>query len=197
MKALEILTDEFNKLPGIGRKTAQRLAFYVMEMSEEEVKKFSEAMINLRESVKKCIICGNITENEVCDICSDDERDKKTICILEEAKDLIVMEKTKSYRGVYHIINGRISPLNGIGIEDLNIKSLIERVKNGEIKEVILALNPDLEGDTTALYISKLLKPFNLKISRIARGIPMGGNIEFSDMATIVKAMEGRKSFED
>lgn len=195
-KAIEILTDEFNKLPGIGRKTAQRLAFYVVEMSEHEAEKFSRAILEVKATIKKCTVCGNLTENEFCDICDDLERDSKIICVVEDAKDVIAMERARFFKGKYHILYGKISPLNGVGADDLNLKSLITRVAQGEVDEIILALNPDLEGETTSAYISKLLKNFDIKITKIASGIPIGGNLEFADIATLMKSMEGRRKVE-
>ena len=192
-KAIEILTDEFNKLPGIGRKSAQRLAFYVVEMEGEDAQKLAKAIIEVKNSVKKCSICGNLTGNEICGICDDEERDGTLICIVEEARDIIAMERARSFKGKYHVLHGKISPLNGIDADDLNLKSLILRVGKEEIKEVILALNPDLEGETTSAYITKLLTNFDVKVTKLASGIPIGGNIEFADVATIARAIEGRR----
>lgn len=192
-KSLEILIDEFNKLPGIGRKSAARLAFHVMEMSEDEVENFVTALRNVKSNVKKCSICGNFSEEDICPICNDEFRDGSTICVVEDSRDIIPLEKTNRYKGKYHVLNGKLDPLNGMTPDRLNLKSLLERVAKEEIKEIILALNPDLEGETTALYLTKLLKPFGIKITKIASGIPMGGNIEFADVATISKALEGRQ----
>ncbi|BDU50512.1 recombination mediator RecR [Haliovirga abyssi] len=192
-KSLEILTDEFHKFPGIGRKTAQRLAFYVMDISKEEVEKFVSALRDVKENIKRCEICGNLSESDICDICSDDYREKDIICVVEDSKDILAMEKAGVFKGVYHVLNGKISPLNGIGADKLNLKKLIERVAKEPIKEIILALNPDLEGETTALYISELLKNFDVKVTKIASGIPMGGNLEFADIATISRSIEGRR----
>lgn len=192
-KSLEILIDEFNRLPGIGRKSAVRLAFHVLEMSEERVNKFAEALISAKVSVKKCSVCGNFSEEEICEICSDEFREKDIICIVEDGRDIISLEKTNKYKGKYHVLNGKIDLLNGITPDKLNLKSLLERVAKEDIKEVIIALNPDLEGETTALYLTKLLKPFQIKVTKIASGIPMGGNIEFADIATISQALEGRQ----
>ena len=190
---LEKLIDEFHKLPGIGRKSAARLAFHILDMNENEVEKFSEAMLNVKKFVKKCSICGNFSENELCDICSNEVRDRSIICIVEDSKDIIPLEKTGKYNGVYHVLNGKIAPLNGITPDKLNIKSLLERIAKDDIKEIIFALNPDLEGETTVLYLIKLIKPFGITLTKIASGIPMGGNIEFTDSATIAKALEGRQ----
>lgn len=192
-KSLEILIDEFNRLPGIGRKSATRLAFYVLEMSEAEIERFSKALKDAKENVKKCRICGNFSEEDVCEICSDLFREKDIICVVEDGRDIIPLEKTKRFKGSYHVLGGKIDPLNGITPDKLNLKSLLERVANDDIKEIIIALNPDLEGETTSIYLTKLLKPFEIKITKIASGIPMGGNLEFADVATITKALEGRQ----
>ena len=190
---LEKLIDEFHKLPGIGRKTAARLAFHVLDMEETEVERFSSAMLNVKKYVKKCSVCGNFSENDLCEICSNDSRDNNIICVVEDSKDIPPLEKTGKYNGVYHVLNGKIAPLNGITPDKLNIKSLLERLASNDIKEIIFALNPDLEGETTVLYLTKLIKPFGITITKIASGIPMGGNIEFTDSATIAKALEGRQ----
>lgn len=192
-KYLETLIDEFHKLPGIGRKTAARLAFHILDTDEAEVEKFASALINVKKFVKKCAVCGNFSENELCDICSDELRDKSVICVVEDSKDIIPLEKTGKYNGVYHVLNGKIAPLNGVTPDKLNIKSLLERIASNDTKEIIFALNPDLEGETTVLYLTKLIKPFDVIITKIASGIPMGGNIEFTDSATIAKALEGRQ----
>lgn len=192
-KSLERLIDQFNKLPGIGRKSAARLAFYVLEMKQEQVDDFIEALKSAKETIKRCPQCGDFCEGELCNICSDIERDRTTICVVEDSRDIVSFEKMGKYRGLYHVLNGKIAPLNGITPDKLNIKSLLERVANEDIAEVILALNPDLEGETTSLYLSKLIKPFGIKITKIASGIPMGGNIEFADSATISKALDGRQ----
>lgn len=193
-KTLNILIDEFNKLPGIGRKTAARLAFHILELSEEEVDKFAFALKEVKKNVKRCKVCGNLSESDSCDICSDEFRDKTTICVVEHSKDISLLEKTNKFKGTYHVLNGKIDPLNGITPDKLNLKPLLERIANNEdIQEVIIALNPDLEGETTALYITKLIKPFGIKITKIASGIPIGGNLEFVDVATISKALDGRQ----
>ncbi|TDT70471.1 DNA replication and repair protein RecR [Hypnocyclicus thermotrophus] len=190
--SLENLIDQFNKLPGIGKKTATRLAFAILDMEIKEVEIFSNSLILAKKNIKKCSTCGNFSEDDICDICQNQKRDHSIICVVEDSKDIIAMERAKNYNGVYHVLHGKISPLNGINIDNLNIKKLIERVAKNDIKEVILALNPDLEGETTAMYINKLLKNFDITISKIASGIPMGGNIEYSDIATLSKALEGR-----
>lgn len=196
-KSLEILTEEFNKLPSIGKKTAQRLAFAVLEMEKEEVEFFAKALLEVKEKVKKCRVCGNFSEEDLCSICSDDNRDHKTICVVEDSKDITALERAKSYKGIYHVLHGKIAPLSGKTLDQLNIQNLVERVGNNGVKEVIMALNPDLEGETTSMYLTKLLKNFDVKISRIASGIPMGGNLEYADMATIIKSMEGRRELKE
>ncbi len=192
-KSLERLIDEFNKLPGIGRKSAARLAFHILEMSDEQVEKFIEALRGAKEVIKRCPKCGDFCEKDLCEICSNELRDKGTVCIVEDSRDIVSFEKMGKYKGLYHVLGGKIAPLNGITPDKLNIKSLLERVAIEEIQEIILALNPDLEGETTSLYLTKLLKPFGIKVTKIASGIPMGGNIEFADSATIFKALDGRQ----
>lgn len=196
-KSIELLTEEFNKLPSIGRKTAQRLAFAILEMEKEEVERFAKALIEVKEKVKKCIVCGNFSEEEICDICKDDGRDRSVICVVEDSKDIIALERAKMYRGLYHVLHGKIAPLNGKTLEQLNIQTLVERVAKNNVNEVIMALNPDLEGETTSMYLTRLLKNFDIKISRIASGIPMGGNLEYSDMATLIKSIEGRRELKE
>lgn len=191
-KSLERLIDEFNRLPGIGRKSATRLAFHVLDMDNFEIERFTKSILEVKANTKRCTVCHNFSENDICEVCEDEHRDKGIICVVEDTKDIVSLERSKSYRGVYHVLNGKIAPLNGITPDKLNIKSLVQRVAVEDVSEIILALNPDLEGETTAMYLTKLLKPFDIKITKIASGIPMGGNIEFSDMATISKAMDGR-----
>lgn len=192
-KSLERLIDEFNRLPGIGRKSAARLAFHILEMRDEQVEDFIKALREAKEVIKRCPKCGDFCEKDLCDICSDELRDKTTICVVEDSRDIVSFEKMGKYKGLYHVLGGKIAPLNGVTPDRLNIKSLLERVTDDEIQEVILALNPDLEGETTSLYLTKLLKPFGIKVTKIASGIPMGGNIEFADSATISRALDGRQ----
>ncbi|MDP0488473.1 MAG: recombination mediator RecR [Fusobacterium sp. JB021] len=192
-KYLEILIEEFNKLPGIGKKSATRLAFHILDLNKDEVSDFSEALMNVKLHVKKCKVCGNFSENEICSICSDETRNNSIICVVEDSKDIIPIEKTGKYNGSYHVLNGKIAPLNGITPDKLNIKSLLNRIATESIKEVIFALSSDLEGETTIMYLTKLIKPFGLTVSKLASGIPMGGNLEFTDNATISKAIEGRQ----
>lgn len=191
--SIDKLIEEFEKLPSIGHKTAVRLAFYVLNLPIEETKKFADTLIEAREKLKYCSICGNITEEDPCSICANIKRDKELVCVVEDARDIIPIERTQEYIGVYHVLHGVISPMNGVGPNDINLKSLIERIANGEIKELILATNPNVEGEATAMYISKLVKPFNIKTTRIAHGIPIGGDLEYTDEVTLTKALENRR----
>ena len=190
---LEILIEQFAKLPGIGRKTATRLAFYVLNSSTQDAKAFAEAIINAKEKVKCCKICQNITDNDVCSLCESPKRDKSVICVTESPKDVISIEKTNEYHGLYHVLHGAISPMDNIGPNDIKIPELLERLKGDEVKEVIMATNPTIEGEATAMYIAKLIKPFGIKVTRIAHGIPVGGDLEYADEVTLTKAMEGRR----
>lgn len=191
-RSLQKLILEFNKLPGVGIKSATRYAFFMLNQSEEEVREFSEALIAVKENVKKCSICGNYCEEDICDICDDKLRDHSLICVVEDSRDIIILEKTTRYKGVYHVLNGRLDPLNGITPNELNIKSLLKRISDKEVKEIILATNPNIEGEATAMYLAKLLKNFEIKITKLASGIPMGGNLEFSDTATVGRALDDR-----
>ena len=186
------LINQFEKLPGIGHKTAVRLAFYILESNENVAKEFSETLIKAKNNVKFCSICYNLTENDPCDICSNKKRDDSTIFVVENVKDVIAMEKTHEYRGKYHVLHGSISPMNNITAGDIKIKELLERLKDDTIKEVILATNPTVEGEATAMYISRLIKPLGIKVTRIAHGIPVGGDLEYTDEITLIKALEGR-----
>ncbi len=193
--ALENLIDEFAKLPQIGRKTAQRLAMYITRQPREEVEKFSRALIETKEKIQFCSICCNITEDEICRICDSNRRSKDVICVVEEPQDVFAIEKTNEFKGKYHVLHGIISPLDGIGPNDIRIRELLLRLgkDNGSaVEELILALNPTVEGETTILYLSKLIKPLEIKITRIARGIPIGSDLEFADEVTLAKALEGR-----
>lgn len=189
---LQAAIEEFSKLPGIGRKTAQRLALFLLKSENINVEKFISSIINLKTKLKECEICFNFSEDEQCEICKSEKRDKSIICVVEEASDVIAVEKSNEYNGLYHILGGALSPLNGISPENLHIKELLIRLQKDEIKEVILALNPDTEGEATSLYLARILKPLNISISRIARGLPIGGDLEFADEATIGKAVTGR-----
>ena len=187
------LINQFEKLPGIGHKTAVRLAFYILEADEKVAKEFSETLVNAKKNVKFCSVCYNLTENDPCDICSNAKRDESTICVVENVKDVIAMEKTHEYKGKYHVLHGSISPMNNISAGDIKIKELLERLKDDSIKEVILATNPTVEGEATAMYISRLIKPLGIKVTRIAHGIPVGGDLEYTDEITLIKALEGRR----
>ena len=186
------LINQFEKLPGIGHKTAARLAFYILESDENVAKEFSETLVKAKKNVKFCSICYNLTEKDPCDICSNSKRDESTICVVENVKDVIAMEKTHEYKGKYHVLHGSISPMNNISAGDIKIKELLERLKDDSIKEVILATNPTVEGEATAMYISRLIKPLGIKVTRIAHGIPVGGDLEYTDEITLIKALEGR-----
>ena len=190
--AITELIDQLKRLPGIGQKTAERLSFFLMRGKADQANKLASAIQNVKEKIILCSICHGITESEPCDICSDTSRDHSQICVVEEPHDVYVMENMGYFKGVYHVLMGVISPLDGIGPDDLNIEALKEKVSKLGIKEVILATNPDMEGESTAVYISKVLKPFSVKVTRIARGLPVGSDIEYADSATLLKSMEGR-----
>lgn len=186
------LVEQFASLPGIGRKTAGRLAFYVLSMSDDEAKAFSEAILEAHEKIHNCSVCQNYTDAPVCDICSDPERDTATICVVEEAKDVVAFERTHEYKGLYHVLHGLISPMDGIGPEQLYIKELLARIQKGGVQEVIMATNPNAEGEVTAMYVSKLLKPLGIKVTRLAYGVPVGSDLEYADEVTLYKALENR-----
>ena len=192
-KSLEILTARLNRLPGIGIKTAQRLAYHILSLPEEEVEGLASAITEAKRRIRYCPVCGNFTEEELCDICSDVKRDRSLICVVKDARDVSYMERMREYRGLYHVLGGTLSPMDGVGPEDIRIKELIDRVNEGGVQEVILATNPDVEGEATAAYIAKQLKPLGVKASRIAHGIPIGGNLEYVDEITLFKAMENRR----
>ncbi len=189
------LVDEFNKLPGIGPKTAQRLAYYLIRMPEEEARSLAEAVIAVKQRIALCSWCYNITETEPCFVCGDPERDQTRILVVEEALDVMALERTHSYRGLYHVLHGVISPMNGIGPDDLKIQPLLERLRQGGVKEVILATNLNLEGEATSMYIHKLISPLGLRVTRPARGLPVGGDLEYADEVTLGRAIEGRQEF--
>ena len=196
MKKLDELIEVFGKLPGIGKKSAMRIAFDILEKNEIEIENILSTIKDAYTSIKHCSICGNLCEGEICEICSCEKRDKSVICIVESVKDVIAFEKSETYNGLYHVLGGKIDPLNGVTIEDLNISELMKRLDEKDVEEVILALNPDMEGETTALYLIKMMKNKGVKVSQIASGIPMGGNIEFTDMATLGRSLEGRREIE-
>ena len=186
------LINEFSKLPGVGAKTAQRFAYKVINMSEEEANEFAEAITNAKSKVHYCSICGNFSEDDVCDVCKN--RSADTICVVKEPKDVIAIEKLNEYNGVYHVLHGTISPLDGVGPDDIDVKGLLKRISGGNVKEVILATNPDVEGEATAMYISNLIKPLGIKVTRIAHGIPIGTDLEYADEVSLARAFIDRKT---
>ena len=190
--SLQNLADQFARLPGVGGKTAQRLAFYVLEMPMEEAQTFADAILEAKRTVHTCPCCQNLTDQPLCPICADDTRDHSTVCVVAEPKDVIALERSREYRGVYHVLHGVISPLNRVTQDDIKIRELLNRIGQEDIKEVIMATNPTVEGEATAMYIAKLLKPLGVKVSRLAYGIPVGGNLEYADEVTLWRAMEGR-----
>ena len=190
--ALEKLIEQFQKIPSIGRKTAQRMAFHVLDLTDEQAQEFADAIIDAHTKIHHCSLCHNLTENELCPICESANRDHTTVCVVEEPRDVLAMERMREFSGVYHVLHGVISPMNGIGPEQLTIKSLVERTAEGQTAEVIMATNPTIEGDTTAMYISKLIKPFGVKVTRLAYGIPVGADIEYADDVTLMRALSGR-----
>lgn len=191
--SIEKLIQSFEKLPSIGSKTAARLAFYILDASEEETKEFISSIVNAKKNLKYCSKCYNISDTDPCNICGNPKRDQSIICVVEDVRDIIAMEKTHEFKGVYHVLHGSISPMNGIGPEDIKIKELLYRLMDGTVKEVILATNPRIEGEATAMYLSKLIKPLGIKVTRIAHGIPVGGDLEYTDEITLTKALEGRR----
>ena len=191
--SIEKLIESFEKLPSIGNKTAARLAFYILNASEEETNEFISNIQNAKKNLKYCSKCYNISDSEICPICSNKARDESVICVVEDVRDVVAMEKTHEFKGVYHVLHGSISPMNGIGPDDIKIKELLARLMDGKVKEVILATNPRVEGEATAMYISKLVKPLGVKVTRIAHGIPVGGDLEYTDEITLTKALEGRR----
>ena len=191
--ALERLTEEFAKLPGIGGKTAQRLAFHILSLPDEAAQQFSDAILEAKRTVHTCPICQNLTDSDVCGICSDEQRDHSQICVVAEPKDVIALERAREYNGVYHVLHGVISPLNHIGPDDVRIRELLARIGSGNVSEVIMATNPDTEGEATAMYISRLLRPMEIKVTRLAYGIPVGSQLEYADEVTLLRALEGRR----
>ena len=190
--AIEKLIEEFAKLPSIGQKTAQRLTLHILNLPDDEVRAFANALVKARGTIKYCSVCGNFTDKDPCPLCDNPNRDKGTICVVEQPKDIMTMEKVKEYNGVYHVLHGNISPMQGRGPQDIRIRELVSRMSE-DIKEVILATNPNIEGEATAMYISKVLKPLDIKVTRIASGIPVGGDLDYADEVTLSKALEGRK----
>ena len=192
-KPLARLVEEFQKLPGIGPKSAQRMAFHLLKMTQNDVQKFSDAILEAKEKIKYCRQCFNMSSENPCEICTSATRDKSIICVVAETRDLIALERTREYKGSYHVLQGLISPLDGISPEDLRIKELIERLQKEEIKEIILALNPSVEGEATSMYLAKIIKPVGIKVSRIAFGLPVGADLEYADEVTLARALEGRR----
>ena len=193
-KTLNDLIECFKKLPGIGEKSAERMALSTLDMDEDILKLFSESLSNVKEKIKRCSVCNNLSEDDLCEICKQNDRNKKVICVVEDAKNVILFEKIGSYNGLYHVLDGLISPLDNVNPEDINIEQLINRVKDNEIEEVILAVKPSVEGETTSLYISKLLEGQNVKVSKIAHGVPIGVDMEYIDSLTLEMALEDRKN---
>ena len=187
------LVEQFEKLPGIGHKTAQRLAFFILSLSKEEARAFSDAITEAKDKMGYCKICCNLTDGDTCSVCRNEKRDTTLVCVVEDPRDVIAFEKTREYKGVYHVLHGVISPMDGIGPDDLKLKELLERINNSEIKEAIMATNPDVEGDATAMYISRLIKPLGVKVTRLAYGIPVGGDLDYADEITLLRAIEGRR----
>lgn len=192
-KPLAKLINELSKLPGIGSKSAQRLAFHILSLEEKEVADLSEALINAKTQLKYCSVCGNLTDEDPCGICSDASRRSDVICVVESPRDVMAMERIKEFNGTYHVLNGVISPMEGIGPGDINLKSLIQRLQSSDVKELIIATNPNIEGEATAMYIARLVKPAGIKVTRIAHGIPVGGDLEYADEVTLLKSLEGRR----
>jgi recombination protein RecR len=192
--AIQDLIDELGRLPGVGPKSAQRIAFHIIQSEKVDINRLVEVLRTVKEKVKFCTECGNLSEEELCRICRDERRDKNVICVVEESKDVIAIEKTREFRGRYHVLGGAISPIDGIGPEQLRIKELLTRLQSHEIEEVIIATDPNLEGEATATYLSRLLKPLGIKISRLASGLPVGGDLEYADEVTLGRAFEGRKA---
>ena len=189
---LEELVNQFARLPGIGRKTARRLAYSIIEQPESTAKQFADALINAKEKIRFCSVCQNFTDKEVCHICSDEKRDRSTVCVVEDPRDVAAFERTREYNGLYHVLHGVISPLDNIGPDKLRIKELMTRLSDGSVKEIIMATNPTVEGEATASYISRLVKPMGIKVTRLAYGIPVGGDLEYADEYTLARALEGR-----
>ncbi len=191
--SIEKLIENFEKLPSIGHKTAARLAFYMLDLGEQETNEFISAILNAKKNLKYCSKCYNISDTDPCPICENPKRDTSSICVVEDVRDIVAMERTHEFKGVYHVLHGSISPMNGIGPEDIKLKELISRLSDNTVKELIIATNPRVEGEATAMYISKLVKPMGVKVTRIAHGIPVGGDLEYTDEITLSKALEGRR----
>ncbi|HJF51420.1 MAG TPA: recombination mediator RecR [Butyricicoccus pullicaecorum] len=190
---VERLIEEFARLPGIGQKTAQRLAFHVLDMSKEDAQRFADAIIQAKSTVFTCKVCQNLTDSEICPICSNPNRDPGVICVVADPRDVLAFERTREYNGLYHVLHGVISPMNHIGPDDIRIRELLQRVADTDVREVIIATNPDTEGEATAMYLARLLKPFGVAVTRLAYGIPVGGHLEYIDEVTLMRALEGRR----
>ena len=190
---MERLTEQFARLPGIGGKTAQRLSFYILSLPAEEAQAFADAIVDAKKTVRLCPVCQNLTDQDLCDICADPQRDQSKICVVAEPKDVVAMERAREYHGVYHVLHGVISPLNHVGPDDIRIRELLTRVGEGNVEEIIMATNPDTEGEATAMYISRLLRPMGVRVTRLAYGIPVGSQLEYADEVTLLRALEGRR----
>lgn len=195
VEAISRLVNQLSKLPGIGRKTAQRLAYHIISQPEEQVKELAVAIFNGKKQVHFCPVCGNFTDVDPCNICSDSNRRKDVICVVKDPRDVNAMERMRDYNGLYHVLHGVISPMDGVGPDDIRIRELMSRLSSGEVKEVVLATNPDVEGEATAAYIARLIKPMDIKVTRIAHGVPVGGELEYTDEITLLKAFEGRTQY--
>ncbi len=193
IESLRVLSEKFARLEGVGKKTATRMAFSVLEWDSEEVKAFAEAIVSAKEKIHLCPCCQNLTDRALCPVCSDEERDKSVICVVSDPRTVIAMEKVREFRGVYHVLHGLISPMNGITPEQLKIKELLARLESGEVQEVIVATNPTVEGEATAMYLSRLLRPFGIRVTRLAYGVPVGADLEYADEITLFRALEGRR----
>ncbi len=191
--ALERLTEQFARLPGIGGKTAQRLAFYLLSLPEEQTQEFADAILDAKKTVHLCPVCQNLTDRELCPICADESRDHGLVCVVAEPKDVIAMERAREFHGVYHVLHGVISPLNHIGPDDICVRQLLARVAQGDVREVIMATNPDTEGEATAMYLSRLLRPMEVRVTRLAYGVPVGSQLEYADEVTLLRALQGRR----
>ncbi|MCE5323877.1 recombination mediator RecR [bacterium] len=192
-KPLAKLVGEFEKLPGIGPKSAQRLAFHVLRISEDEAQMLADAVMDVKAHIKLCPICYNYTDQDRCEVCSDAKRDRSLLCVVAEPRDVVAMEKTNEFRGLYHVLGGVISPMDGVSADMLRVRELLERINSGEIKEIVLATNPTIEGDATAMYIAQLVKPLGVKVTRIAHGMPVGGDMDYADQATLIQALQWRR----
>lgn len=193
IEPIEILAEKFRRLPGVGRKSALRMAFSILDMTDEEVNAFADAILAAKRDVRQCSVCGNLTDSDVCSVCQDESRDRSIICVVEDARDVASFERVREYTGLYHVLGGAISPIHGKGPEDLSVGTLINRIKNGGVQEVIIATNPTVEGETTAMYIARILHPLGVKTSRLAYGVPVGGDLEYADEVTLNRALEGRR----